>query len=149
MSDTTVSTEIEIILPDADSHSRFSNDVVANFLHHHLDEYGDALNDIHKCLTYVFERGGFLVVASQNNEVVGAVVVHDTGMQGYIPEHILVYIAVHREHRGEGFGKLLMQHAIAQATGDIALHVEPDNPAAHLYRKLGFTNKYLEMRLKK
>jgi ribosomal protein S18 acetylase RimI-like enzyme len=31
--------------------------------------------------------------------------------------------------------------------GNIALHVEPDNPAKILYEKLGFTNKYLEMRL--
>ena len=30
---------------------------------------------------------------------------------------------------------------------DIALHVEKDNPAVFLYEKLGFENKYLEMRL--
>ncbi len=33
--------------------------------------------------------------------------------------------------------------------GDIALHVEPDNPARFLYEKYGFTNKYLEMRYKR
>jgi len=33
--------------------------------------------------------------------------------------------------------------------GDIALHVEPDNPARHLYEKLGYSNKYLEMRYTK
>ncbi|HAB28956.1 MAG TPA: GNAT family N-acetyltransferase, partial [Xanthomarina gelatinilytica] len=33
--------------------------------------------------------------------------------------------------------------------GDVALHVEPNNPAIKLYESLGFTNKYLEMRLKK
>jgi ribosomal protein S18 acetylase RimI-like enzyme len=42
-----------------------------------------------------------------------------------------------------------MTEAINLAKGDIALHVEPDNPARHLYQKLGFDNKYLEMRLKK
>jgi ribosomal protein S18 acetylase RimI-like enzyme len=42
-----------------------------------------------------------------------------------------------------------MKRAIELADGDIALHVEPDNPARILYEKLGFTNKYLEMRLKK
>ena len=42
-----------------------------------------------------------------------------------------------------------MQHAIDNAQGNIALHVEPDNPAIKLYEKLGFTNKYLEMRLNK
>ena len=70
-------------------------------------------------------------------------------MSGFIPEHILVYIAVHAEYRGQGLGKQLMEHIIEATDGDIALHVEADNPAKHLYEKYGFTNKYLEMRLKK
>jgi ribosomal protein S18 acetylase RimI-like enzyme len=70
-------------------------------------------------------------------------------MEGYIPENILVYIAMHKDYRGQGIGKQLMQKAIDSADGNIALHVEPENPAVHLYRKLGFTNKYLEMRLVK
>ena len=42
-----------------------------------------------------------------------------------------------------------MQMVIDETEGDIALHVEPDNPAKFLYEKFGFTKKYLEMRLKK
>lgn len=70
-------------------------------------------------------------------------------MGGYIPENILVYITTNNKYRGKGIGKMLMQKAIKHAKGDIALHVEPNNPAKHLYEKLGFTNPYLEMRLKK
>ena len=70
-------------------------------------------------------------------------------MSGYIPENILVYIATHKDYRGKGLGKKLMQEAINFAKGDIALHVEANNPAKHLYEKLGFTAPYLEMRLKK
>jgi ribosomal protein S18 acetylase RimI-like enzyme len=97
----------------------------------------------------VSSEGGFVVVAHEENEIAGAVIVNKTGMKGYIPENILVYIAVSRAHRGKGVGKQLMKKAIAQAEGDIALHVEPENPAKFLYEKLGFTNKYLEMRLTK
>jgi ribosomal protein S18 acetylase RimI-like enzyme len=43
--------------------------------------------------------------------------------------------------------KTINAKAISIAEGNIALHVEPDNPAKGLYEKLGFTNKYLEMRL--
>jgi ribosomal protein S18 acetylase RimI-like enzyme len=68
-------------------------------------------------------------------------------MGGYIPEHILVYIAVYPSTRGQGVGKQLMQTAIDLLPGGIALHVEPENPARKLYEALGFTNKYLEMRL--
>lgn len=70
-------------------------------------------------------------------------------MDSYIPENILVYIATHRDYRGKGLGKELMKIAINTTEGDIALHVDPDNPAIRLYEKLGFVNKYLEMRLKK
>ena len=90
-----------------------------------------------------------LIVGLENEKIVGVVILNNTGMGGFIPENILVYIAVDNRQRGKGFGKKLMQKAIDTAKGNIALHVEPDNPAKGLYEKLGFTNKYLEMRLTK
>lgn len=130
-------------------HDTFTDKVVAEFLHDHLDKYGDELEAIHKCLKYVYNRGGFITVGHEGDEVKGAVVINDTHMSGYIPEHILVYIAVDRSTRGQGFGKQLMQNVLERCDGDVALHVEPDNPAKRLYERLGFTNKYLEMRYKK
>ena len=88
-------------------------------------------------------------MAYDGGEIGGAVIVNETGMSEYIPENILVYIAVDKVHRGKGVGKELMQTAMNRAKGSIALHVEPDNPAKFLYEKLGFTNKYLEMRLQR
>ncbi|WKW47135.1 GNAT family N-acetyltransferase [Myroides sp. JBRI-B21084] len=126
---------------------------ILNFLHKNLEQYGDPLQDIKKCMDYALKEtpsfGGFVVTALLNNELVGAVIVNETGMKDYIPENILVYIATDANQRGKGIGKTLMQHAIENANGNIALHVEPDNPARKLYEKLGFTNKYLEMRLNK
>lgn len=126
---------------------------VADFLVEHLDEFGDNKADILKCLDYSLSteagQGGFILTAREKGQIKGAVVINETGMKSYIPENILVYIAVHRDQRGKGLGKQLMQQAIETARGDIALHVEPNNPARRLYEKLGFTNKYLEMRLKK
>ncbi|XOV95109.1 MAG: GNAT family N-acetyltransferase [Bacteroidota bacterium] len=124
---------------------------IRDFLFEHLDQYGDKKEDIMKAINYALNigitPGGYVVVGYESNKVVGAVVVNKTGMEGYIPENILVYIATHRDQRGKGLGKKLMQKAIDEADGSIALHVEPDNPAKILYEKLGFTNKYLEMRL--
>jgi len=79
----------------------------------------------------------------------GVVVVNRTGMEDYIPENILVYIAVDAALRGQGVGKQLMKKAIELAKGNVALHVEPNNPARFLYEKIVFTNKYLEYRLVK
>ncbi len=126
---------------------------ITNFLFTHLEQYGDALADIQKCMDYALGRdakpGGMLFTAKNQNDMVGAVIINFTGMNGYIPENILVYIATHHGYRGQGIGKKLMQMAIEHTNGNIALHVEPDNPAKQLYEKMGFTNKYLEMRLNK
>jgi ribosomal protein S18 acetylase RimI-like enzyme len=126
-----------------------ANGEVKHFLHKHLEEYGDQPRDIQKALDYVFERGGFVLVQFYAGKISGVVVINETGMSGYIPENILVYIAVDGRYRGRGFGKELMTAAIKSCSGDIALHVERDNPARFLYEKLGFTNPYLEMRLKR
>lgn len=126
---------------------------IVDFLFEQLGRYGDAKQDIFKAMEYALhpsqDKGGFVMIAEQDGVLVGAVVINRTGMEGYIPENILVYIATHSEQRGKGIGKELMQRVMAMADGDIALHVEPDNPAKRLYDRLGFTNKYLEMRYKK
>lgn len=126
---------------------------ILDFLYTHLEEYGDAKTDIQRCLDYALARdnkpGGLLFTAKDKEKMVGAVLINFTGMKGFIPENILVYIATHNQYRGQGIGKKLMQMAIEQTDGNIALHVEADNPAKILYEKLGFTNKYLEMRLNK
>lgn len=144
--------EIKYELYEGEMKDRFTVDQVAQFLYTHLDKYGDEKNDILKALLYALgeegKPGGFIVLAVHKEKIVGAVVINNTEMSGYIPEHILVYIAVNREFRGEGIGKKLMQKTIDACEGDIALHVEKENPARHLYEKLGFTNPYLEMRLK-
>lgn len=125
---------------------------IIQFLFLHLEKYGDAAADIQKAVDYALQKdnaspGGILIVHSTGNNITGAVVMNRTGMKDYIPEHILVYIATHKDYRGQGIGKALIEQAIASSEGNIALHVEPDNPAKKLYEQYGFTNKYLEMRL--
>lgn len=127
--------------------------IIIGFLYEHLEKFGDAKEDITKAIDYSLEEypsyGGFIMTYNSGTELAAAVVINKTGMEGYIPENILVYIATHNKLRGKGIGKKLMEAAINQAAGNIALHVEPDNPAKKLYERLGFTNKYLEMRLVK
>jgi len=144
--------QIKLLTP-FDRGSSLEKEQVIDFLFKHLDQFGDARHDIQKAIEYALKEktshGGYVLYGREEDEIVGAVVVNRTGMSGYIPENILVYIAVNSAFRGKGFGKRLMNKAIEVAEGDIALHVEPDNPAKFLYEKLGFENKYLEMRLKK
>ncbi|MGF1584002.1 MAG: GNAT family N-acetyltransferase [Bacteroidales bacterium] len=121
------------------------------FLHKHLEQFCDPKESIEKAIAYAMNEtsgpGGFLLQGKLAEETVGVVVMNKTGMEGYIPANILVYIAVDPKFRGKGYGKELMKKAISIAEGSVKLHVEHDNPARFLYEKLGFTNKYMEMRL--
>jgi ribosomal protein S18 acetylase RimI-like enzyme len=129
-------------------HPDYSNDQIAEFLWNSLDQFGDKKEFILKAIEYSLnpEKGGFVLLGLQDNDIIGAVVINKTGMDGYIPSNILVYIAVNEKYRGQGIGKKLMLEAMSKTTGGVALHVEPNNPAKFLYENLGFTNKYLEMR---
>lgn len=125
---------------------------IADFLFEQLEDYGDPLHEIQKAVDYALGRaqkpGGLILVAKENNTIISAVVVTKTGMEPFIPANVLVYIATDKNQRGKGIGKSMMNKVTELVEGDIALHVEPDNPARKLYENLGFTNKYLEMRLK-
>jgi len=126
-------------------------EAIADFLFKQLGPYGDPKEHILKAIRYALKAdnkpGGFLITSWDQEAMTGAVVMNKTGMGSYIPENILVYIATHQAYRGKGLGKQLMQKAIELSEGGIALHVDPDNPARKLYERLGFENKYLEMRL--
>ena len=125
-------------------------DALAAFLHESLKPYEDTLADIRRGIDDAFqERGGrrgFVLIAETDRNPSGALVMLRTGMKGYIPENILLFVAVAPSMRGRSIGRKLVERAIELADGDVKLHVEHDNPAKRLYERLGFQSKYTEMR---
>lgn len=94
--------------------------------------------------------GGFVFTAEKDQQILAAIVANCTGMEGYNPQNIFVYVSLHKNHRNdEALARDLLQKAIHYADGEIALHVEPDNPALRMYQKMGFKAQYLELRLNK
>lgn len=122
-----------------------------DFLYIQLGEYGDAPEAIQKCIDYAFSndsgKGGFCMIAFDQGAIVGGLIMNFTGMNDFIPPNILVYVAVDINQRGKGLGRQLIDHSIKECNGDVALHVEYENPAKMLYERLGFTSKYAEMRI--
>jgi ribosomal protein S18 acetylase RimI-like enzyme len=56
-------------------------------------------------------------------------------------EHRVIDIALLPEHRGQGLGARLMERVLAEAAEagkPVRIHVEKNNPAMRLYRRLGF-----------
>ncbi|MFA5513149.1 MAG: GNAT family N-acetyltransferase [Candidatus Kapaibacterium sp.] len=131
-----------------------SRENFVDFLHTHLGIYGDSKSAIDKCLGFAFREneglGGFAVVCMDDDSTtLGALIMNKTGMSEYIPENILVYVAVHEKLRGKGIGADIIEYAINEAEGNVKLHVEYENPAKRLYERIGFNTKYAEMRFNK
>ena len=126
---------------------------LAEFLHDSLKPFDDPVDEILDGLDYALSeepgRGGFVLLAEEEGEPVGSVVMLRTGMKGYIPENVLLYVAVRPDMRGRGIGGRIIKRALDEAEGDVKLHVEYDNPAKRLYERIGFTSKYAEMRYEK
>lgn len=141
------------IISEEEKQTNINQQTVAEFLYQHLDEYGDDLESIKLSLAHALGEsgvhGGFIIVALNQQNIVGALVMNRTGMRGFIPENVLVYVAVHRQYRGMGIGKNLIMQGLEKARGDVKLHVEYQNPAKKLYEHIGFTSKYAEMRYNK
>jgi len=125
-------------------------DKVALFFHETMAPYNDTLEDVKKALDYALVpgegQGGFVMLAHRDEELLGALCMLETGMSGYIPANILLFVTVDPATRGQGVGGKLIEHCLAETEGDVKLHVEYDNPAKRLYERLGFTTKYAEMR---
>lgn len=128
-----------------------SRDRLAVFLHETLKPYHDTLEDVQRGLEYAFSadagRGGFVMLGEIDGELAAALVMLRTGMGGYVPENLLLFVGVVPERRGQGLGRALIEAALNETDGGVKLHVEHDNPARRLYERLGFTAKYAEMRL--
>lgn len=127
-----------------------SMDALTEYLNINMVPYEDQPHDVQEGLRYALSLndgpGGFIVIAEKEQEVLGCTVTLFTGMKGYVPENIILFACVHPNHRGQGLGRKLFEKTMERCDGDIKLHVEYDNPAKKLYERLGFQNKYAEMR---
>lgn len=137
-----------------DAFSRLSiNDIsrISKFLHEYSGEFTDTKSAIQKSIMYAAKEvpglGGYVFIMEKKQEILGAIVVNRTGMNEYLAENILVYMAVKTEYRGRGIAQKLIEHTIKYCDGDIAIHVNKDNPVIELFEKQGFKARNIEMRL--
>jgi len=128
-------------------------DELASFLYESLKPYEDPLPQVRQGITDALEpehlEPGFILIAEQDRKPVGALLMLRTGMKGYIPENLLLMVAVDPSMRGRGVGADIINRSFEVADGDVKLHVEYDNPAKRLYERLGMVTKYAEMRYRK
>lgn len=135
----------------ADLPSWLDRSVLVEFFYRNLSPYNDDYENVSKGLSHALcdENDGFIIAALSGREIVGGITVLSTGMAGYVPENLLLYVGVVPKMRGQGLGARLVTEAADRCEGDIKLHVDFDNPARRLYERLGFRVKYYDMRLEK
>lgn len=124
---------------------------ITNFLYDHSGEFRDSKSAIKKALKYAIKEisglGGFVFVIENHKDILGVLVINKTGMNEYIPENILVYVAVNEAYRNKGIAKRLIDYAFRYCKGDIALYVNKDNPVYKFFEDNGFKSRNIEMRL--
>lgn len=122
----------------------------ARFLRQHLDGYDEPEEHLMRAVDYAVSKyphqGGFLLLAQRGRETVGLCVMNQTHMSGYFPENLLVFLAVHQEHRRQGLGRRLIEKSLQMAKGDVSVRIAPNNPARSLFEAYDFTKAYLELR---
>lgn len=125
---------------------------LVKFLSKHLEDERTENSDLELAVDYAVKDvpsfGGFILsVEDDNGQIIGSTIITKTGMKGFSSEHLMSFLAVHREHRHNGvFGKL-MKKTLEKTAGDLALQVNPSHPNFHHFEEMGFVPRYMQMRL--
>jgi len=126
---------------------------LVDFIALNLGEKAENRDFIRRAIDYATKDrlsfGGFAVVVKVENEIVGAAIVNQTGMEGYMAENVLVYIAVASDYRRKGIAKTMIEHVLRYAKGDVALHLKGDSSLSAVCEKFGFKKSIVEMRLER
>jgi len=119
-----------------------------------IKQYSESANgeQISEALDYALKNkpsfGGFIFTAWNNDDLISCVVVNKTGMEAYNPSYVLVYAVLHPDyHQEESILEGLVRRSIQHAKGEFALHLPPDSPGIDLFKKMGFQERYVELRL--
>lgn len=118
---------------------------VVELLHDWLGEYGDSKDEIKEGIMHASEDG-YILFATQNDDIKGIALIVNTGFEKFIPSYHLGYIATKKGVKGMGIATQLLNKAIEITGGNISLHVDKNNKRAiNVYEKMGFKQYYIRM----
>lgn len=94
-------------------------------------------------------QGGFILLAREDGDITGALVINRTSMEDYIPANILIHLVIGPHVEKSETGQKLLGKAIDITKGNIAVRLNKDHPDLSLYEFMGFREKYIEYQLQK
>ncbi|MEP3836810.1 MAG: GNAT family N-acetyltransferase [Algibacter sp.] len=124
---------------------------ITNFIYEYSGAFKDSKSAIQKAIKYAAKEipglGGYVFTMQKGDEILGVVVINRTGMNEYLSENILVYLAVKEDYRKCGIAKDLINHTINHCRGEISIHININDPVIKLFQKQGFKARNIELRL--
>jgi len=143
-----------MIIKTFDAYSKLSIigiNSLTNFLYENSGDFRDSKSAIKKSLLFAIKEisglGGYIFVLEDKDEILGVLVINKTGMNEYLPENILVYLAINKKYRSHGIGDKLINYTLNYCKGDIAIYINKENPELRLFEDNGFKSRNIEMRL--
>ena len=88
-------------------------------------------------LKEIYSFGGFIVTEEDDQKIIGVMVINNTGMQGYMPNNLIVASAFIPGMLIQGASKRLIQKAIHFTKGDIAYLINSPQEKEQLQKNLG------------
>jgi [ribosomal protein S18]-alanine N-acetyltransferase len=92
-------------------------------------------------------QGGFILLAKDDGDITGALVINRTSMEDYIPENILIHLVIGAHVNKNETGLKLLRMAVELTNGKLAVRLNKDHPDRSLYEVMGFRERYIEYQL--
>lgn len=92
-------------------------------------------------------QGGFILLAREDGDITGVLVINRTSMEDYIPENILTHLVIGPHVNRNITGTKLLGMAIEITKGKIAVRLNKDHPDLSLYEIMGFRERFIEYQL--
>ena len=111
-----------------------------NFIY--FNQEGSSLNKstITHLMDYALKEissfGGFVVTEENEVEILGAMVVNNTGMEGYMPNNLIVASAFLQSPGKEGSKKRILQKIMHATRGDAALFIKNTHHQENIFNEL-------------
>jgi len=130
------------LLNTTDFVTTLEKEAIINFLLANLDDYLDTRDNVSRAIEYALSKfphqGGFVVIAREDETIVGVSVVNRTNFEGYFAENILVYLATDETLRRKGVATELLNQTKVYTKGSIMVRLDSGSAVKELFKKAGF-----------
>ena len=110
-------------------------------------QYENVFRSVEYALSLSKNQGGFILLAREDGDITGVLVINRTSMEDYIPENILIHLVIGPHINRNITGTKLLGMGIEITKGKIAVRLNKDHPDLSLYEIMGFRERYIEYQL--